>query len=453
MSQKKLIKAGVYSIISLVVTQAIRFGGNIVLAKLLAPSAFGLMAVVNMLIVGMSLLSDIGLRMVVIQRNGALTEEFLNTVWTLQVFRGIGISLTVAVAGVFLIILQHAEWLSGNVYADPLLPYLVLVTAISVLFNGFDSTKPIAASRALDLGRLSILSTLNQIITLGIIIIIANVTRSPWALVVGSVTGAVLQCISSHFLFPGARNTWRYDRAIVSDIFKKVRWLLLSSPLTFLELNGAVMILGALLSPSELGYFMIAFSMVGVLQMVSQNLAANIFFPGLSACIRDKPYELARVYKRFQLTADAILVTAAGGLLASGQTIIGLLFDNRYAMSGTLLSLLAIGLIGVRYCVVEQLFNANGHFKFNPPVIISRVTLMAIGVMVGHHMGGLQGAAIGISISWFAGWPILLWYRAKTIPWPWLVETAAIGFLGMGYGLGTVFNQLVQWIPITGLHR
>jgi hypothetical protein len=59
----------------------------------------------------------------------------------------------------------------------------------------------------------------------------------------------------------------------------------------------------------------------------------------------------------------------------------------------------------------------------------------------------LQGAALGVALSWFAGWPVHLWYRAKTIAWPWKVEAAALLFLAAGYGLGLVFTKLVVYLP------
>ena len=74
--KKILLRAGVISIVSLVVSQVIRFVGNVALTKLLAPDAFGLIGVVNMMMLGINLFSDIGIRYVVIQRKGELTADY-----------------------------------------------------------------------------------------------------------------------------------------------------------------------------------------------------------------------------------------------------------------------------------------------------------------------------------------------------------------------------------------
>lgn len=450
--KRKLVSAGVISLGTLLLTQIIRFAGNIISAKLLAPESFGLIAIVNTVLIGMSLFSDIGLKQVVIQRKGELTPGFLNTIWTMQVVRGSAIWLVALLLVVFMLLAQKASLVGANVYANPLLPYLVLFAALSALIDGFNSTNMLTAARTLSVGRLNLLGVGSQILSLCMIIAVAKATASPWALVLGSVSGALFQCLASHFFLPGPRNGFFWDRELVFATLKKGKWILLSSPLTFLELNGAVLILGTYLVASDLGLFMLAFLIIGVVHLISQNLASSIFFPGLSQVLRDNPAGLAFVYRKFQIIGDAIIVTAAGGLFAAGPSIASLLFDQRYAMTGPLLSTLAIGLIGVRYCVVEQLINAHGDFKFGPPTILARVLVMVCGVTLGYQWDGLQGAAIGISASWFAGWPLLLWYRSQKMSVPWRVEATAFLFLAFGYGLGLMLVEVLQWLRASGWH-
>ncbi len=450
--KKKLVSAGAISLGTLLLTQLIRFLGNIISAKLLAPESFGLIAIVNTILFGISLFSDIGLKQVVIQKKEELTPEFLNTIWVMQVIRGGVVWLVALLAVGFLLVAQNTGLVWSNVYANPLLPYLTLFAALSALIDGFNSTKLVTAARTMSVGRINLIGVVSQILSLSIIVVVAKLTASPWALVLGTVSGALFQCLASHYFLPGVRNGYFLDKELALAILKKGKWILLSSPLTFLELNGAVLILGTYLGASDLGLFMIAFLIIGVVHLISQNLAGSIFFPGLSQTLRENPSGLGSVYRKFQLIADAIIVTAAGGLLAAGPSIVALLFDQRYAVTGQLLSILAIGLIGVRYCVVEQLINAHGDFKFGPPTILSRVLVMLCGVTIGFQLGGLQGAALGISASWFAGWPLLLWYRSQKLPVPWHIEAVAILFFGLGYGLGLLLVEILQWLQTSGWH-
>jgi len=437
---KLILRAGVISIGSLILTQLIRFGGNILLAKLLAPSAFGVVSVVNLVMLGIGLVSDLGLRQVVIQRQGAITREFLNTVWTMQIARGFGIWAITIAGALMLRLVQIQGMLIGNVYADPLLPFLIVGAASGAVFRGFESTKLISQRRDLNLGRVTAIALGSQLAAMGTMIVIAKATGSPWALIAGAVVTALVQCVMSHTWLPGDRNRIYFDRTIAQTILGKSKWALVTSPLTFLQSNVEVMILGAMVNSTLLGNYMIAYLLANVMHQVCGNMWGNIFFPGLSAAARESDHKFSTSYVRFQMVSDAIVVTVAGGMIAAGSTIVGILFDHRYAMAGGLLSSLSIGLIGLRYHVIEALIQARGNFRMGMIISSVRLVSLATGTYVGFQISGLSGAAVGVGLSWFSVWPLLVWYRAKTIPFPWLVESIAILFLATGYGLGLVFN-------------
>lgn len=445
-TNKLIFRAGIISIGSLVATQLIRFAGNIFLTKFLAPSAFGVVGIVNMIILGISLVSDLGLRQVVIQRQGQLSQEFLNTIWSIQIARGFCICLMAVLAAGVLLFLQRNNLMPLNAYSDHLLPYLIAGAASSAIFQGLESTKSITERRSLNLGRISAIGIASQLISMAIMIFVAKISASPWALTAGAISSALLQCVTSHYLLPGERNHFSFVRSIAKDVLKKSKWILLSSPLTFLQSNTEVIILGGLVNSTMLGNYMIAYLLVNVVHQVSGNLAGNVIFPGLSAASRVDEKTLKEKYMHFQLISDAIIVTASGGLIAAGDSVVSILFDHRYASSGQLLSCLAIGLIGIRYHVIEEMLQAQGNFRLSTVISLLRLLSLATGTYVGFHIAGLQGAAVGVGVSWFAGWPILLWHRAKAMPWPWKVELAAIALFTSGYLLGLVFTQIVRWI-------
>ena len=89
---------------------------------------------------------------------------------------------------------------------------------------------------------------------------------------------------------------------------------------------------GGLVDSASLGVYLIASLIAGVVYMMAQNLASNVFLPGLSAATRNGSGELQRAYFRLQLVADAIIVTLAGALISAGSTIVQLLFDQQAAI-------------------------------------------------------------------------------------------------------------------------
>ncbi|MFM6205833.1 oligosaccharide flippase family protein, partial [Planktothrix sp.] len=86
---KKAIQGTIWTLFGYGGSQVLRFGGNLILTRLLVPELFGLMALVNTFITGLNLFSDVGIRPSIIRSQRGDDPEFLNTAWTIQVFRGL----------------------------------------------------------------------------------------------------------------------------------------------------------------------------------------------------------------------------------------------------------------------------------------------------------------------------------------------------------------------------
>src|SRR5690349_2480294 len=122
-------------------SQVLRFGGNLVLTRMLVPEAFGAMALVNALLVGLQLFSDVGIGPSIIQSPRGNDPAFLNTAWTLQAFRGLCLWL-VACA-----IAQPV----ASFYGEPQLAWILPVAGSSALLGGLQSTRIFSMYRQVDL--------------------------------------------------------------------------------------------------------------------------------------------------------------------------------------------------------------------------------------------------------------------------------------------------------------
>ena len=105
-----------------------RFVGSIILTRLFVPELFGLMTLLTTIIVGLNLFSHIGLEDNVIQNPRGDDETFLNTTWTIQVLRGLGLWLVMVIAA----------WPAARFY-DPRLLWLLPVVGFGSVISGFSS--------------------------------------------------------------------------------------------------------------------------------------------------------------------------------------------------------------------------------------------------------------------------------------------------------------------------
>ena len=85
----RTLHAGSWTLVGYGYGQFLRFAGNLILTRLLFPEAFGAMALVQSVLTGLTLLSDLGISQAIVQNARGHTAAFLNTAWTVQVIRGV----------------------------------------------------------------------------------------------------------------------------------------------------------------------------------------------------------------------------------------------------------------------------------------------------------------------------------------------------------------------------
>ena len=107
-------------------SQLLRLAGNLLLARLLAPDAFGLMAALNTLYFALVMCSDLGIWQLVVQSQRT-DPRFLGSAWSLQLLRALGLASMIVGLAALLGAAVAAGWLApGTAYADPRLPPMVM---------------------------------------------------------------------------------------------------------------------------------------------------------------------------------------------------------------------------------------------------------------------------------------------------------------------------------------
>ena len=145
--ESKAMRATFWTVMDYGCSMGLRVVNSLVLTRLLMPESFGLMALVSTLVVGIGLISDIGLAPSVIQNPRGDEPTLLNTVWTLQILRGLGI---------FAVSLILA-WPMSLIYHEPRLMGLLPALGATVVISSFNSTNLLSMSRHMGVRRLFLL--------------------------------------------------------------------------------------------------------------------------------------------------------------------------------------------------------------------------------------------------------------------------------------------------------
>lgn len=445
--KERFVKSASWSLGGNLAGQLIRFTSSLIMTRLLVPEDFGLMAIVMVLMVGFTLLSDLGTGQSLIYNKRGEEDSFRHTVWTLQVSRGFVIwGVSVVVSAVIFMLSAWGWFPKDSTYNDPRLPLVVVVFSMQMIVLGFCSSKQWIQQRHMMLKRIMLIRVYSQLISLVVMVIWAYFSRDIWALVAGGVVSAMVQVVMSHTYLPGEPDRFGWDKEVFKDLLTFGRWVMLSSIVGFLASSGDRLLLGALENAQSLGMYSIAFLLLTPIQSIFITVIGSVVFPALSEINRNSPERTGEIYTRFQRLADLCLVGAAGVLFSGGSALVSLMYDHRYQDAGQMLQVLALGLIGLRTQVLEQLFIARGESKLSTVANVLRLLGLFLLVPLAHWHGGMSWAVVAIVAATYSAWPLAYWYRHKHgIPFG-APDAWAIPAFAAGAALGWGIDQGLAWL-------
>lgn len=393
---------------SYVIAQALRLGSNLILTRLLAPDAFGIMALVSVVLVGMIMFSDVGVSASISQSKRGDDPDFLNTAFTIHAFRGTMLWLvTCALA-----------WPLAQIYHAPELVELLPVAGISLFIAGFNPTRIDTATRHLLLGRVTALDLISQAIGIAAMVVLSLIFVSVWALVIGAIIGSLAKLVLTWTYLPGPANRFHWDKASGHELIHFGKWIFLSTACTFALVQGDKAIFGYFLTLKELGLYNIGYFMASFPLLLVRSVNGRIMIP----LYRDHhPADSAQNFARMRklrLFMSGGALCLLGLLSMIGVPLVGFMYDDRYAAAGLIVAAVALlqmpEVIGITY---DQSALAAGDSRNYFWLQALKAGVQTIAFLIGVRLGGLQGALIGQAIALVAVHPAVILLARKHRAW------------------------------------
>jgi O-antigen/teichoic acid export membrane protein len=388
----------------------LRLAANLVLTRILFPEAFGLMALVQVFVVGLQMFSDIGIQTSVIRSPRGEDPKFLHTAWTVQVFRGIVLWLgCVALAAP-----------AATFYDEPDLQTLLPVVALNAVFLGFASINVFTVNRNLMLGRLTLLELGSQLIGSLAMIGLALAWESVWALVIGGLFGTFLHVILTHVVLPGGRMRFMIEREAFWEIFGFGKWLFVSSAAGFLIGHGDKAILGKYITLTDLALYNLAMQLVLVPMLMNNAMLGRIMFP---LYVNRPPAEStenrAKIFQaRILLSAGTFVLILP--LVFFGRQIIEFLYDPRYYDAGIILvGISAVWLFQIITTGHSQVLLATGESRLFAALQVGSAALRATLMLFGAMYFGIPGVALAALVAEITIYPVLVALAGRRKSWDW----------------------------------
>jgi O-antigen/teichoic acid export membrane protein len=412
--KRRIYLAGAWSFVGFALNYALRLGSSLLMTRLLVPEMFGIMSIASMVMFGLALFSDIGLKPSVTQSRRGADPIFLNTVWTIQILRGMLLwSFGILASYIIYLVARYGHLEKSSVYGNPLLPLVIASVSVTGMIQGFESTKLLEAARHLSLAIITKIELCTQLAGLFVMTAYGLAYHSVWALVFGGITSSVVRTILSHVWLRGTDNRIHFERDAFYEIVRFGKWIFLSSILFFFANSGDRLILGGLVDTSSLGSYSVAFVLFSAIDQVLMKIIEDVSFPALSEVIRERPAKLTQTYYKFHLIIASITYFSCGVLSTSAQEIVKFLYDYRYQQAGWILQILSIALLTLPFRMSTQAFLALGIERIYFLLHSIRIATLFGALPLGFYLYGFPGAVWGIVFSYFSNLPLVIKYAAR----------------------------------------
>ena len=410
--------------------QVVRLATNLILTRLLFPEAFGVMALVSVVLVGLAMFSDVGIGPAISQHKRGDEAVFLDTAYSINVVRG-GLlwGLTCTLAYPVALFYDAAD-----------LAWLLPAAGVTLLISGFNPTRIETANRHLLLGRVTALDLCAQIIGNVAIIALAFALQSVWALVLGAIIGSAAKLIIMSIWLPGPANHFRWDRDAGRDLIHFGKWIFLSTACGFLLSQGDKAIFGAYLSLQELGIYNIGYFLASFPVLLAGAVVGRIMIPLYrDHHPADSAANFAKMRRlRFGVTGGTLALLAVLALV--GMPLVGVMYDARYASAGMIVVAIACvqmpGVIGMTY---DQSALAAGDSKTYFTLMALKATVQTLAFLAGVHHGGLEGALVAQGAALLLLHPAIVVLARKHRAWDALHDVV---FFPLAFGLAA----LAVWV-------
>jgi lipopolysaccharide exporter len=307
--------------------QALGLLSTMILARLLTPADFGLIALAMSVVALLETLSHFGFEMPLIHKRDATRSDF-DTAWTLNIL----------VAGIICTTIALVAPLATRFYGEPRIEAILYWIAAGHFVLSFQNIGTVLFRKQLNFKRDFALQISQKMAALAFAIPLAFALRSYWALVAGMVVGNVAAVVVSYLFLPYrprfALSSWR-------ELFSFSKWVQINGMLSFARDRGAVFIIGRALDAPSVGMFTMANE---IASLPSTTLVAPLnraIFPGFARMAHDDRI-LRDGYRSFLGMIALVAVPAAAGVSAVAALIVPVVLGPQWPAAVPLLALLAL---------------------------------------------------------------------------------------------------------------
>jgi lipopolysaccharide exporter len=355
---------------------------TIVLARLLVPADFGLVAMAMSVVAALELLSAFSFDFALIQRQDADRSHY-DTAWTLNVL------FALLLATILLLVAPAA----ADFYNEPRLKTVMQILALGMFVQGFENIGVVAFRKDLAFRKEFLMRIAQKVCGTVVTLSLAFSLRSYWALVIGIVAGNAMSVVISYFAHPFRP---RPSLAARGHLFSYSRWMLLNNALFFVRDRTPDFVLGRIAGASAVGLFSLSNE---ISNLPTGELVAPINRAVMPAYAK-MAGDLEALRRGFLdvIGLIAVLALPAGvGIAATSELIVTVVLGDKWLAAIPLISVLAF----VGSLNALQTNCGNVHYAMGRPELLTMCAAIQVVLLIPFMIwGAYEYGALGIAYAY-----------------------------------------------------
>ena len=362
--------------------RGINFLTKIILARLLFPEDFGLVAIASIIINSVGLFRELGVESALIYRKTKIREA-ADTAFILLPVTGF----------VLYSIIYFAAPYVANFYGDAVIKEIARISGITLVLASINSVPLTLFSKKLDFKRSSVPEVMSSLGYAISAIYLAYQGFKVWSLVYGGLIGSIIGLLSV-WLITDYKPRLCFEWELAKEMIGYGKYVLGASIVIFLLANLDNAVVGKILGMKALGYYAMAFS-IGILPATNvTHIVGRILFPTYSV-IQDDKKMLCAMFTRTVKYIAFLTIPLSIGLIIFTDELVYYLIGAKWAPTIPLIRILSLfGLLKSFNATTGGLFKACGDPKYLQDISIIQLVYIIVFIVPATKFFGILGVSL-----------------------------------------------------------
>ncbi len=409
---------------------------TIVLARLLTPEHFGVIALGLALIAFLDAIGDFSFELALIRDQDA-GEEHYHTAWTARVINAL---ITCAIVNIF-------ASTAATTFDEPRVRAVVHWLSLTLVLQAVQSIRISDMRKDLDFRAEFNFRIWSRVAGFLITLVLAFLWRDHWALVIGTLATGGLRVVLSYVMRP-YRPKLTLSR--IGDIFGFSKWLIIGNLLSALVKRSPAFVIGRLADAQTLGLYTIANQICG---LAATELVAPIkraLFPGYSKLTSD--FEILRkVYMENFSVIVSLATPIAAGIGLTAPFLVPVFLGEKWLAAIPVMQILSLNAaFRTVHTNSNPLFYATNNPRFQVIEFLVEASILVPVMWFAVGSKGVVGAAWATALSGFSVMVLDAFVVTRLLSISWTKFVVATwrtpaSIAAMWYTVGVAKTAMVGW--------